>query len=582
MNCILVVIDALDYTRVQKSRYELLPFLSSMGKKGIVAENMYSEAPYTEAAAMALYAGQHTLDNGGYLERYNRTKETIFETFKNAGYSVYFNALQPQCFPTSLRRGITDIYYDRGFDSDVLWRYRLEHYSKEYHNGTLDEADYEQIYRILDDNFEDWFQFLDDLISKDESVEIISELNKDYNPKEARDFVSKQKDNYLKNKKKYVENLLDKGCEHPLFSIPYFAQIDYAFSSEVKELLNGRCRKICKTIKRKNVISNIFSNKDVYYASWKAICNLVKYRDYPRFLNSMYLVKNAVSSVHIDDRYGEKSASLKGQPSFYTLNSHFLSWLDSRKGKKPFFACLHVDDIHFPEEFFSYDANDSKIISRDLDLAQKYLSGRTWKQAGTIIHDMSLLYADNQCRLLYEEIVKRNLQNETVFIITADHGFSYSGYPIREKAINTFYLENFKIPFYAFGPNITGQEYKGLESSVSIPASICEMMGIKKPSSFCKAICEQGEEYLFIEYCGGGCPDLRRREVMLAVFDGDFFVAAKAKLADELTENKIVEIYDLKKDPMQRKNMLGKIDRAQYSKYYEVLKKRFMQLQTSM
>ena len=41
----------------------------------------------------------------------------------------YYNYFQPQCYPSSLRRGIDFPFYDVGFDLGALWAYRLYMYS---------------------------------------------------------------------------------------------------------------------------------------------------------------------------------------------------------------------------------------------------------------------------------------------------------------------------------------------------------------------------------------------------------------------------------------------------------------------
>ena len=73
-----------------------------------------------------------------------------------------------------------------------------------------------------------------------------------------------------------------------------------------------------------------------------------------------------------------------------------------------------------------------------------------------------------------------------------------------------------------------------------------------------KAI-EQLPEYpvCTIEYCGGGCPDLSRRELKLAAFDNNYFVGTLCELNKNLTDTNLTEIYDLSTDPEQKKNLAG-------------------------
>ena len=64
--------------------------------------------------------------------------------------------------------------------------------------------------------------------------------------------------------------------------------------------------------------------------------------------------------------------------------------------------------------------------------------------------------------------------------------------------------------------------------------------------------------YFQIEYCGGGCPDLTRRELKIAAFDKSHFVGTLCSLNDELSMDYVTEIYDLDEDPKQLRNLRNK------------------------
>jgi hypothetical protein len=78
------------------------------------------------------------------------------------------------------------------------------------------------------------------------------------------------------------------------------------------------------------------------------------------------------------------------------------------------------------------------------------------------------------------------------------------------------------------------------------------------PDSFTGHSIEEDYEYtdVHIEYCGGGCPDLSRREIKLAAFNKEYFVGTLSKLDDVLDEKSITEIYDLSADPRQLNNLI--------------------------
>lgn len=565
MNAILIVIDAYDQTRIEESNYLLTPNLERFAKNGIKFTNMYSQAPYTEAAVMNLYAGQNTLDRGGYLYRFGNAPKTIFECFQDNGFEVFCNTHQPQVFPSSQRRGIDYLVYDRPYDFDVLWRYRLDYYSKLLKNNELDVDDLNDICSFVEDNFAEAKEFLSDYLKSNYRIDILKPYDTNFDYKKASEHLQKEYSAFVKDKEKYCKAMLLEGRSHSFFSMPSFNVGNYILSNEIENLQNSEIKNLCKRIGRKNFIRCLFHNGDLIKSLAKSSGLFLKKRTRNDALKSFYMAKNALLMTHLKERYGSSAKQLKEQPSFNTLSNNFLDWLISRKETtKPFFACIHVDDVHFPEVFYSFDSNDPSLIREELKVANQVINQHI-PGKGTIIHDLSIAYADYHIGRLVDKLTQMGVMENTVVFVTADHGFSYSGYPIRQKDINTFYLENFKIPFYIFGGKIKKDVISSLQSSVDIPSTICNIMSLKMPQSFDGInSLEEKRDYLFIDYCGGGCPDLKRREIMLAVFDSKKMLCFKLRLNESLDWKKIVEVYNLEKDPKQRKNIYKNYDKKEF------------------
>ena len=107
-NNIFIVIDSLFYDKTTSCEYRnpTMPFLDKLRSEGIDCTNMYSEAPYTEAALVSLLCGIDTLKKGSYIKKLYG-KETIMETFKKNGYDTFCNCVQPLVYPSysSIRSG---------------------------------------------------------------------------------------------------------------------------------------------------------------------------------------------------------------------------------------------------------------------------------------------------------------------------------------------------------------------------------------------------------------------------------------------------------------------------------------------
>ena len=583
MNCLFIVVDSFSYSLVQRSKLDLTPNLNKRAEKGIKCEAVYSQAPYTEAAAMALYCGQNTLSHHGYIERYNQAKTTLTEAFQHAGYEVFFNSLQPQCFPSSLRRGIDVVRYNRGYDADALWHYRCLHYADKAKSTGLISVDYFQLFRIMEDNFADWIIFLEDILNDSPSVSMIQQHNLDFCADSVLQEVREQQAKYQKDKKAYIDDILQKQLQHPIFQIPFFQQKDYNISEKTEMLYQGECRKLCNKVRLYNFIGNALSNFGVYTGIIKAFTTYQKNHDRKQLSQSLFNIKNTLVLCNHRKKYGKQCHAFKGQPSFHSHILSFLDWIDSRKSPKPFFACLHVDDIHHSEMFYTYDTDDCGIIRSELELAENYLKNRNIFTPGTVSSALSLLYVDAKCEYLIRQLEERGLDKDTMIFVTSDHGFSFSGYPIRNKLVNSFYLENFHIPFYVFGPKLHSRKITRLHSSVDIPPTICEIMGIETPESFegQSVLKQHSSNTILIEYCGGGCPDIDNRELMIAAFDQSYFVAALVKLYDVFTADHISEVYNLKKDPLQKHNIAKTVNKKLLNQYIEAIDFRLQQIRAT-
>lgn len=158
-----------------------MPFLNRLKEDGVSFENMYSQAPYTEAATMSIYCGQDVLNNGGYIRRFKDAPKTVFEAFREKGYTTYYNYFQPQCYPSSLRRGIDFPFYDVGFDLNALWSYRLYYYADLLKKNEMAEEDWKLLADLLEDNLREWILFAEHIRKKDETVNMIQDNAQNYN-----------------------------------------------------------------------------------------------------------------------------------------------------------------------------------------------------------------------------------------------------------------------------------------------------------------------------------------------------------------------------------------------------------------
>lgn len=163
-----------------------------------------------------------------------------------------------------------------------------------------------------------------------------------------------------------------------------------------------------------------------------------------------------------------------------------LRWLDGRD-ERPFFLMLHFFDPHLP-----YDPGDPArgrfaeelggILS--LPFAGLGKSNATWnpkrprvKRFVTAAYDEEILFVDLQLERLFTGLAERGLDEETLVIITADHGeelFDHGGF----EHGHTMHHELLRVPLLMAGPGVTPGWIDEPVSLTDVMPTILEALGV--------------------------------------------------------------------------------------------------------
>lgn len=578
-NIVLLLIDSMNYSHMKESPVELTPFINELKQKGVFCENMFSQAPYTEAANMSIYCGNDVLQNGGYMFRYKDAPMTIFEAMKEKGYKTYYNDFQPQCHPSSVRRGIDEIYYSVGFDLQALWSYRLSHYASLLKNKQINQEDYKVLIEIFDDNFSEWIRFADAILQKDKSTNLIYGNAKNYDAKNIKQTVEKEFEEYKSDSIKYIHEVLIQGQKHRLFDIPAYVQDNKIKDREIVQFVRTEYRPLIKRIKRMDFWLNLKNCKGLLKGPLRKLGQLIRKPSMitlKNFAKSGLLSWNQLFDSDINQRIDEDCDRFKNAPSLRKHIDHYINWIETTNDSEQHFAFFHVDDIHNPEVFFTYDSEDKDLLRKEKEEAMSLLDSIPGSYSGSLSHDLSLRYIDGVIKYLYEQLEAQGKLDNTYIAICADHGFSFSGNPLRDSFVINLYLENYNIPFIITGPDLEKKEINNLCESKDIPATLCDLADGVIPDYFTGKSVLDGHDYenVQIEYCGGGCPDLSRREIKLAAFNKSYFVGTLAKLEEDIDDSNITEVYDLEKDYKQIKNMKANYDKEKAQPLINMINKR--------
>jgi arylsulfatase A-like enzyme len=163
------------------------------------------------------------------------------------------------------------------------------------------------------------------------------------------------------------------------------------------------------------------------------------------------------------------------------VTGSFLRWVDS-KPHKPFFAVLNYFDVHdpyFPPQpyrtRFSKLKNPGGII--DESLASHTLPATAEELQGEIdAYDGAIAYTDDQIGRLFAELKKRNLADNTLIVITADHGESFGGHGLFIHG-TSLYRGQIRVPMVFYWPSRIPQGVRISRpvSNAAIPATLVDL-----------------------------------------------------------------------------------------------------------
>lgn len=285
------------------------------------------------------------------------------------------------------------------------------------------------------------------------------------------------------------------------------------------------------------------------------------------------------------DRISINYDTFKPSPSMYSHIEHLKKYIlnkDILKDDNPYFAYIHVDDIHTPEMFFSYDSVDMDILSEEFEALENFLSNLPKNYKGALSYDYALVYVDLCIKRLVNWLKDNGKMNNTTIVITADHGFSFSYDPIRKNAVNNFYDENYRIPFIIFDKDSQCNKIEKFASSTDIIPTLLDYLNLPKEDNLRgkSLLSNYTRDFITMEYMGSGCPDLKRRDIKYCIRSIKYKIVYSVNINAKFNEGKLLELYDLDKDPFNYTNIRDKITKLNDAKQLlSILKARHEELQ---
>jgi arylsulfatase A-like enzyme len=244
---------------------------------------------------------------------------------------------------------------------------------------------------------------------------------------------------------------------------------------------------------------------NVLYTDWEhgLARGFVHYEDYTRGLGQIFLSTSLGFRI-AKGRHGWERGPIPyvvgyrqfvGRRLGESVDEEFLQWIDER-GDLPFFAFLNYFDAHLPYEppppfdtLFGPPRPESTVLERLEDVAR----GRTfWSDitneelaAELAAYEGSIAYLDHRLGILYDELARRDLTDNTIIVLTSDHGEEFLEHGDHEHGSN-LYLPQLHVPLVVLYPDHVPAGLRIAEpvSLQHLPATLAELSGLSDRIAF--------------------------------------------------------------------------------------------------
>ena len=247
-----------------------------------------------------------------------------------------------------------------------------------------------------------------------------------------------------------------------------------------------------------------------------------------------------------------------------------MKWIGEQKDKS-FSLCLHFREPHLP--YGPVPEEDSRLFA-NLDPAVPQLKGLDIPQVKgwTRNYYASIHSVDRNLGRLFAYLEKAGLWDKTIVSFTSDHGYNIGHHMIHTKG-NGFWVAggvtgpkrpnmwdtSMRIPWMIRWPGVTkpGTVIEQPVQNLDVFASMLGMLGVAKPTAV------QTDSQNFAPLLRG--QEVKWRDAIFAQYDlhnsGLSYMrmirTERWKFVKHFHENMMDELYDLKNDPGETKNIIG-------------------------
>jgi len=238
------------------------------------------------------------------------------------------------------------------------------------------------------------------------------------------------------------------------------------------------------------------------------------------------------------------------------LNKHVINWVEKNLDER-FFLWMHYMDPHDPyvppEEYLSDFSSRKEAFDFNLSVDTDNLSE---EELSTLkrLYEGEVKYTDACIGEFLDYLEEKRLTDESLIVITADHGHAFMEHGRFAHAYDILYNEVIHVPLTIYGVNAD----RKIDSNVQLldlSPTILNLLGIKLPLTFIGKSMFDGLKFSRPIFSESAKPDLINlkydaNKKVISCIDGNFKL-----IINELKDT--IELYDLKKDFQERSDLFN-------------------------
>lgn len=594
-NVILIINDSMRYEAIGDNPIRwgksATPFIDSIKNECLVANNMYSQGPYTEAAMKSLLTGRDLLDNGGYLYRFYNAPATIFEPFHDYGYETFYTCLPDFLFSKQTKKSIDHCWYAEMPMFADFFTFRLDAYYQKIKTENLAEKDFETLSQLFKLHFDLFIDFFEEFTKNpnDERYYFVKNRLKCYSVETIISVWKNAQQEFLKNKKNYIVKTLQQEREAPIYKVASDLWALENKDAPLAELYDENkvfFDKCVKIQKNKNLLNGKNNFKLLHHFIKAVFEKIFRITDDKCWIKGNYF-KNW-RSCYKDNTWNNllrkhKPYSFEVWPSMKSQIDLFFQKIDERQNSnRPFFFVMHTLNAHYVTAMLSYDSSNKETLQKEINILKLDLENISKDFCGYLSYRQAIRYVDYYTEYLFDGLKKRNLIDNTIVAMTSDHGSSFGPSLIREEPrVNNQHIENYHIPFIVYNKEFH-KEIDRMSTSKDMATTLFDMADVPYSNNFTGVSLVQENlpscDIARSEYMGPGNPDMRIKPVRFIIRNRKYSLAYYVKLSEPFENGELISIYDIENDKDELHDIKNKINMSEVKDLFEDIHLRFDEL----